>query len=81
MVNDQENSDGSFIVPVTAGSLEGKMRQALTATNFSPLARTLDSHFVADRIQTEDNTAALSMTLEAGQREIVRTSSKSCVAR
>ena len=84
VVNDQANSDGSFIFPVTAGSLEGKMAQTLpvivetrdftselTVTNFSQEPRTLNFQFVAEGIDTDDRTAAFSMTLEAGQQEIV----------
>ena len=84
VINDQVNSDGSFVFPVTASSLEGKMGQTLpvivetseftselTVTNFSEEARTLDFQFVAEGIEADNNTAAFSMTLEAGQQEIV----------
>ena len=84
VINDQANSDGSFIFPVAASSLEGRMGQTLpvivetseftselTVTNFSGEARTLDFQFVAERIETGDKAAAFSMTLEAGQQEIV----------
>ena len=40
-------------------------------TNFSGEVRTLDFQFVADGIEADDKTAAFSMTLEAGQQEIV----------
>ena len=84
VINDQANSDGSFVFPVTARSLEGTTGQTLpvivetrdftselTVTNFSEEPRTLDFQFVADRIQTGDKTAGFSMTLEAGQQRIV----------
>ena len=84
VINDQANSDGSFIFPVEASSLEGKtgqtlpvvvetsaFRSELTVTNFSEESRTLDFQFVADGIETDDKTAGFSMTLEAGQQEIV----------
>ena len=84
VINDQANSDGSFIFPVAARSLEGtagqtlpvivetsEFRSELTVTNFSEEARTLDFRFVADAIKTTDKTAGFSMTLEAGQQEIV----------
>ena len=84
VINDQANSDGSFIFPVAASSLEGRMGQTLpvivetseftselTVTNFSGEVRTLDFQFVADGIEADDKTAAFSMTLEAGQQEIV----------
>ena len=84
VINDQANSDGSFVFPVTASSLEGRAGQTLpvivetsaftselTVTNFSEEARTLDFQFVAEGIEADNNTAAFSMTLEAGQQEIV----------
>ena len=84
VINDQANSDGSFIFPVEASSLEGKtgqtlpvivetsaFRSELTVTNFSEEARTLDFQFVADEIEAAGNAAVFSMTLEAGQQEIV----------
>ena len=84
VINDQANSDGSFIFPVAASSLEGRMGQTLpvivetseftselTVTNFSGEVRTLDFQFVAEGIEAAGNTAPFSMTLEAGQQEIV----------
>ena len=84
VINDQANSDGSFVFPVTASSLEGKMRQTLpviveteefttelTLTNFSRRDRTLDLAFVADGIRTPDETARFALTLAAGQQRII----------
>jgi hypothetical protein len=84
VINDQANSDGSFVFPVTAGSLEGKRRQTLpviveteefstelTLTNFSRKDRILEFAFVADGIGTPDETARFSLTLEAGQQRII----------
>ena len=84
VINDQANSDGSFIFPVTAGSLAESTGQTLpvivetseftselTVTNFSEEPRRLDFQFVAEGIETDDETAAFSMTLEAGQQEIL----------
>ncbi len=84
VINDQANSDGSFIFPVTASSLEGtagqtlpvivetsEFRSELTVTNFSKETRTLDFQFVAERIEADDKTAAFSMRLEAGRQEII----------
>ena len=84
VINDQANSDGSFIFPVTASSLEGTAGQTLpvivetsaftselTVTNFSEEPRTLDFQFVAEGIETAGNAAVFSMRLEAGQQEIV----------
>ena len=84
VINDQANSDGSFVFPVTASSLEGKMGQTLpvivetsefkselTVTNFSGEPRVLDFQFVADGVRTDDKTVSFSMRLEAGQQEII----------
>ena len=84
VINDQANSDGSFIFPVAASSLEGTAGQTLpvivetsaftselTVTNFSEEPRRLDFQFVAEGIETGDKAAAFSMTLEAGRQEIV----------
>ncbi len=84
VINDQANSDGSFVFPVTAGSLEGKMAQTLpvivetseftselTATNFSEEPRTLEFEFVGEQVKTDDKTAAFSMELEGGEQAIV----------
>ena len=84
VINDQANSDGSFVFPVTASSLEGTMgqtlpvivetsefRSELTVTNFSEEPRTLDFQFVAEGIELGGNAASFSMTLEAGEQEII----------
>ena len=84
VINDQANSDGSFVFPVTASSLEGKrgqtlpvivetseFRSELTVTNFSEEARTLDFRFVSEQIKADDKTAGFSMTLQGGQQEII----------
>ena len=84
VINDQANSDGSFVFPVTASSLAESTGQTLpvivetsaftselTVTNFSEEPRTLDFQFVADGIETGDKTAGFSMTLEAGQQHIL----------
>ena len=84
VINDQANSDGSFVFPVAASSLEGRagqtlpvvvetseFRSELTVTNFSEEPRRLDFQFVAERIEADDKTAAFSMRLEAGQQEII----------
>ena len=84
VINDQANSDGSFVFPVTASSLAESTGQTLpvvvetsaftselTVTNFSEEPRKLDFQFVADGIEADDKTAAFSMTLEAGQQHIL----------
>ena len=84
VINDQANSDGSFVFPVAAGSLQGtsgqtlpvivetsEFRSELTVTNFSGEPRTLDFQFVAEGIETGGKAAGFSMRLEGGQQEIV----------
>ena len=84
VINDQANSDGSFVFPVTASSLEGERRQTLpvmveteefatelTLTNFSRQDRTLELAFTADGIATPDETARFTLTLAAGQQRII----------
>ena len=87
VINDQANSDGSFVFPVTASSLEGtvgqtlpvivetsEFRSELTVTNFSQETRTLDFRFVADAIQASDHTAGFTlmpMRLEGGEQRIL----------
>ena len=84
VINDQANSDGSFVFPVAASWLEGVAGQTLpvvvetsaftselTVTNFSEDPRNLDFQFVAEGIETTGNAAGFSMTLEAGQQGII----------
>ncbi len=84
VINDQGNSDGSFIFPVTASSLTGTTRQTLpvivetgefrselTVTNFSEEPRRLEFEFVGEQVKTDDKTAAFSMELEGGEQAIV----------
>ena len=83
VINDQANSDGSFVLPVTAGSLAGTTGQTLpvivesgaftselTVTNFSEQARTVSFAFVSEGVDTSDRTARFSMSLEAGEQRI-----------
>ena len=84
VINDQANSDGSFVFPVAASWLEGTAGQTLpvvvetsaftselTVTNFSEDPRNLDFQFVAEGIEATGNAAGFRMTLEPGQQEIV----------
>ena len=84
VINDQVNSDGSFVFPVTAGSLEeaagqtlpvvvetGGYTSELTVTNFSETSRTVHFDFVADGVGTDEETARFSLTLEAGEQRII----------
>ena len=84
VINDQANSDGSFVFPVPESSLAGSVGQTLpvivetaeftselTVTNFSQEAKTLHFGFVADGIGTPDQTARFSLTIGAGRQRII----------
>ena len=84
VINDQANSDGSFVFPVTQSSLAGVGGQTLPViiehpdfsselivTNFSDEAKAVDFGFVADGIATQDRTARFFLTLEAGEQRIL----------
>ena len=84
VINDQANSDGSFVFPVTASSLEEKRAQTLPVivetrdftselmvTNFSEQPRTLEFEFVSEQIQGDDKRVEFGMELEAGEQVIV----------
>ena len=84
VVNDNFNSDGSFVFPVREDSLVGRREQTLpviietgaftselTVTNFSPVAKTLDFRFVAEGVEGDDDTAGFSLTLQACEQRIL----------
>ena len=84
VINDQANSDGSFVFPVSASSLEGSLRHTLpviveinefsselAVTNFSEKPKTLHFDFVAEGLTTADSTARFSLTLEPGRQRII----------
>ncbi len=84
VINDQANSDGSFVFPVTASSLTGTKGQTLPVivetgvftselivTNFSASAKVIDFRFVAEAIESADRTARFSLTLAPGAQRII----------
>ena len=84
VINDQGNSDGSFVFPVGEGSLAGAMGQTLpvvievgpftselTVTNFSEQAKAVSFSVAADAIGTRDGTATFMVPLAAGQQRII----------
>ena len=84
VINDNFNSDGSFVFPVTESSLvgtggqtlpvileTGSFRSELTVTNFSASEKTIDFSFVADAVGTADDTATFSLELKAGEQGIL----------
>ena len=84
VINDNFNSDGSFVFPVTESSLvgttgqtlpviieTGNFRSELTVTNFSTSDKTVDFSFVADGVDRGDDTAEFRLTLKAGEQSIL----------
>ncbi len=84
VINDNANSDGSFVFPVSAASLEGAMGQTLpalveagafatelTLTNFSGQQKSLMLSVTDERIETEDNTVGFRVPLLPGQQLII----------
>ena len=84
VINDNFNSDGSFVFPVREDSLVGSRGQTLpviietkdftselTVTNFSVEPKTVDFRFVAEAVESDDGTASFSLELEAGEQRII----------
>ena len=84
VINDNVNSDGSFVFPVREDSLAGERGQTLpviietrdfaselTVTNFSSVPKTVDFRFVAEAVETDDDTAVFSLELEPGEQRIL----------
>ena len=84
VINDNFNSDGSFVFPLAESSLLGASGQTLpviietgafqselTVTNFSASEKTVKFSFVADAVASGDDTAEFSLELKAGQQTIV----------
>ena len=84
VINDNFNSDGSFVFPVREDSLAGSRGQTLpviietrdfaselTVTNFSSAPKTVDFRFVAEAVETDDDTAEFSLELEPGEQRIL----------
>ena len=84
VINDNANSDGSFVFPVSAASLEGAMSQTLpalveagtfatelTLTNFSGQPKSVMFSVTDERIETEDNTVGFRVPMLPGQQLII----------
>ena len=84
VINDNANSDGSFVFPVSAASLEGVMGQTLpalvesgafttelTLTNFSAQPKSLMFSATHERIEMENNTAVFQVPMLPGQQLII----------
>ena len=83
VINDQVNSDGSFVFPQPAGTsaVSGLTLPVIVQTtafisevvlaNFSSQARTLNFAFVANAVTTADKTAHFSINIPAGRQQII----------
>jgi hypothetical protein len=84
VINDQANSDGSFIPPLPESALIGRtsvtlpvivegsgFSSELVVTNFSGIPKNLRFSFVADAIQAPNTTATDSLLLQPGQQRII----------
>ena len=84
VINDQANSDGSFVFPVTTSSLEGSPGQTLPViiehpnfsselivTNFTSSTKVINFRFVAEAIGRADRTARFSLTLAPEAQRII----------
>ena len=84
VINDNFNSDGSFVFPVTESSLVGRSGQTLpviietgtfqselTLTNFSASDKQVDFSFVVDPAEAGSGTVTFSLRLKAGEQSIL----------
>ena len=84
VINDQANSDGSYVFPVVESFPGGAAGQTLpvivettaftselTVTNVSATAKIVNFSFVADGIQTTDHTVRVPAPLAAGQQLVI----------
>jgi hypothetical protein len=84
VINDQANSDGSFISPILESSLSGKTRMTLpvivesgpftselTVTNWSQTATTLQCAYVAGSLLTPGHKALFTVSLYPGEQKII----------
>jgi len=85
VINDQRNSDGSFVAPILESSLEGVagfslpvvvqaggFSTELSLTNWGPTRKVLRFDFVAEGIETANQTASFSIELNPGVQLIIR---------
>lgn len=84
VVNDQRNSDGSYVLPVPDATGRNKTRGTLpvavesgifttevVVTNVSTFRRSLTLQFVADAVTAANNLASTSVTLDGGQQLVI----------
>ena len=84
VINDQSNSDGSFVPPVPENSLVGRTKLTLpvvveangfvtelVASNWSSVKKTLNCTYVSDAIATPDSSATFSIELNPQEQRIL----------
>ena len=84
VINDNANSDGSFIPPILESSLTGKTSMTLPVivetstftselalTNWTATDKTLQCSYVASAITTANQTASFTIQLNAGEQKII----------
>ena len=84
VVNDNANSDGSFVAPVPEAELAGRRGLTLpvvvetsvfttevTITNASPVTKTVHLVFVSSSLETADHTFATDVVLAAGEQKVL----------
>jgi len=84
VINDQANSDGSFVPPISESALAGRLRMTLPVivetpsfsselvlTNWSTRSRTLSLSYLSDAVQTADSTVNLLVELKPGEQSII----------
>jgi hypothetical protein len=84
VINDQSNSDGSFILPIPASAQKtihrltipvmvetSKFSSELVISNLVNLDRTVRLDYVADAITAANNTASLEISLKPGEQMII----------
>lgn len=84
VINDEANSDGSFVQPFLESSLAGRtaltlpvavevgvFSSDLVVTNWSPSSKTVRFEYVADGFTTGDKTARFSVTARAGEQVLI----------
>ena len=82
-INDNANSDGSFIPPIPQSSFVGKTRMTLpvivensftselSVANWSAYDKSLQFRYVASAISTDDHIASFDLTLKYGEQKII----------
>jgi photosystem II stability/assembly factor-like uncharacterized protein len=83
VINDQANSDGSFILPVLESAMAGKTRMTLPVvvetgafstelivTNRSANRKTLSCRYVTDAVQSDNGAATFSIDIPPGEQLI-----------